>query len=266
MSHAPPYLDYNRRVNAAEQTCRRCGHDRAWLLRPVRETHGHVMVVEIVPVPSDAKVAEYALGTYEALVCAQCGHTILWARDYRPERAAAPTDDACPDCGDALGWTIAEAPDADEFRAARMRVKLAPNRLKPSLLLSRGGWNASLSVRICRSCARSRWKCRPDPASPDDVADGVTSARPCGDCGSDQWRVELHDQQFQATFNRAIALDRVFGFERARGRFVADICRRCLSVDWFGESLAELKPSPASGVTLIARADRAPGKQHGPYR
>lgn len=221
------------------------------------------MVVEIVPVSVATDTPEQQLGWYEAVVCAQCGYAIFWARDYRPQRAQT-RDAGCVDCESLKAWMIDEAPDADQFASGPMRVQLAPYKLKPSMLLTRGGWRANLAVSVCAGCGRASWKCRPDQKFDEDVAKGETSPRACVRCKGQQLLVSLRDREFQDVHERAVQRQSWLGFERGRGRFVADVCLGCRTVEWYGADLDELEEDPEAGVSLLQRGGaRSDG---GPYR
>lgn len=249
-------------MNPAERACDRCAHDRAWLIRPVRE-RSRLMVVEIVPVDLLADTPEKQLGWYEALVCAKCGHAILWARDYQGQRSQAEQA-GCLDCESRSAWLIAEAPDADQYASGPMRVQLAPYKLKPSMLLSRGGWRAGFAVSVCAGCGRASWRCRPDQKFEEDVGRGETSPRACVRCAGPQLLVSLRDQEFQDSHERAVQRQRTLIFERSRGHFVVDVCLACQTVEWYGDDLDELTEDAKGGVSLIQRG--VASSDGGPYR
>jgi hypothetical protein len=253
------------RMSLADEPCRRCRHGRAWLLRPVRERGGGPSLPVEVTRAVAADAYDYH-GWYEAIVCAGCGHTSWWARDFHPERAPA-VGEPCPDCAATSAWNVDEAMEIFDSDPMVMKVRLARTRWKLSLMLGGSGWNATLAARVCSRCGATAWSCRPEPVYREDIDDGVASPRRCVRCQGPQWHVELSDHFVdQREEPRAVAVAQVaWFFEEVRGRFVGDVCQSCFSLDWYAIHLEQLYEDQKAGVFLIDRAPRDDGAG-GPYR
>jgi hypothetical protein len=223
---------------------------------PVRE-RGHDMPVDVMPVAAPAFPPEAPVGWYEAVICDGCGHTSFWAHDYASIRAPQLSD-PCPDCADNRALVVDEVPDLGEFRAGRIRFRLAPARSGAGRLLARS-WNASLSAYLCQGCGAARWRARPDAVDPASFSDGESSPRVCFRCGEAQWLCALIDREGESVAPRAVA---VFG-NRTSGRFVLDVCRRCHAAEWYAVDRDELREDRAAGISRMRRVRMTGG---GPYR
>ena len=250
-------------MSALQESCRRCGDSRAWLLRPVQEIDG-VAPVEI----TDTQVC----GWYEAVVCIGCGWTQFWAREYEPGRAPT-TIDACLDCGGTSGWLVEQVPDlVGEGDSMPVGFRLARLRFKFSLMFSNGGWRGALAVRICSHCGAAAWLCRPEPAFPEDLRPPTLSPRPCRRCQGEQMLIDLEDH---SAVEGAGGYRAVLAYQRPRliggpafhrqGRLQLDVCRQCFAVEWQASSLDEVGEDPDKGVFRLDRG--APNNDGGgPYR
>ena len=249
--------------------CRRCGHKRAWLLRPVRE-HDGVMPVEA---RVTAGGAVELVGWYEAAVCAGCGWAQFWAHDYAPSGAAAPIP-ACLECDAVSGWTIAEASDVLSAHATTsISIHLAP-RKQPTARFLTVDWTGVLAVRICAQCAAASWFCRPDLASAANLDEPPPSPRTCRRCQSPQISSQLEDWSAGGSDirdlarHRAIAAGHGAGLFRLlgkhMGRFELDVCRHCFSVEWHGVELSAMRENARLGVSRLERG--ASEGDSGPYR
>src|SRR5437764_732811 len=56
------------------------------------------------------------------------------------------------------------------------------------------------------------------------------------------------------------------GAIRSRGRFVADTCEPCGTVEWYGTRLDDLEPDEKRGVFRLLRPAAATNDRGGPYR
>jgi len=245
--------------------CRGCGHAVAWIVRPVRERNDRLMIVESTP----GADGEAHRGWYEAAVCAGCGLTQFFARDYDAGRAAQPID-PCRECSGMTGWTIAEAPDnVDTDRVAPMHLRLAPVKFKFSLMLGGTGWRGTLAARICASCGAASWFCRPEDYPAEDKGASPRSKRVCLRCqgACTTTRLEDHDAEQKNALSRAIFVGKpnFFGFYGEGGAFEVDVCLSCFAADWYGTKLNELRERPDDGVYRITRGGDTPDGG-GPYR
>src|SRR3954466_11971951 len=96
-------------------TCPRWGHGRMWNVRTMRERGANNL-------PQEMAVAfgreGTAYGKYETLVCADCGHTEWYAREFEPEAAVPAVEGVhgprvCGECEGKRFFYIAQTPERD---------------------------------------------------------------------------------------------------------------------------------------------------------
>jgi hypothetical protein len=250
-------------MEGPEEPCSRCEASEAWLLRPVQELGG-TMRVEAHENHHRFDSTFEMLGWYEATVCCGCGHTLFFAREYQPERATVECE-PCSSCEATAAWIVAPAPDLSVHsqRASPMHVRLGWKQRKLSTLYRRVAWKATLSVRVCRGCGLGSWTYSPDPLYGDEAV-CEASPRACRRCGGAQRLATVMDDLGEG---RDVAERGVVpGAIRSRGRFVADTCEPCGTVDWYGTRLDELEPDEKRGVFRLLRPAAATNDRGGPYR
>lgn len=243
--------------------CVRCGSGRAWILSPVRE-RGGIMAVEA----NGAGANFYRSGSYDARVCADCGHTRFWARDYEPRRAS-PTFSGCLECGGRNGWRITEPPDLiHETYAEPLKLHIVKKRLWHLSISDRTG---TLEVEICTDCGASAWHLHHDTKHfaldyPIDLARAARPANACWRCHAPESRALVQDQHLgrstpSPSLRALIDTDELFGTRS--GRFELDVCLGCQRVDWYGVRLDQLREDPELGVRFV---DGTLAPDGGPYR
>jgi hypothetical protein len=245
--------------------CRRCGHAVAWIVRPVRELNDRLMIVEWI----NGDDGESHRGWYEAAVCAGCGLTQFFARDYDAGRAAQPID-PCLECGGTNGWTVAEAPDVvSSYQANPVHLQLAPVKRKLSLIFGGDGWRGTLAVRICAACGAAAWFCRPEDYPAEDKGKRPPSERACLRCQGVCTTTRLNDQEDaeEHVHRRAVFLSKpnFFGMYRRGGHFEVDVCLSCFAADWYGTDLHQLVERQEDGIYRVTRGGDTPDGG-GPYR
>ena len=202
-----------------------------------------------------ARPARGSCGRYASAAATRCRSTSWRSRAGVPYSTVRTSPSAGTRC-----WSAPAAATRNS----------GPATLLPSV--SRGGWQANLSARICRGCGAGAWACVPDAVHyPEDFDDGKASPRACVRCQGPQWLVALEDVLDQGD-QRSVSPRRVTNETRfwildfgGGGRFVGDVCKRCLTFEWYGLELDKLRENPKRGVSRLVRGLPAGGGS-GPYR
>jgi predicted nucleic-acid-binding Zn-ribbon protein len=258
-------------------TCPDCGHDRIWNVRTMRERGEknlpQDMAVAFSITPALAPVLIRPLfrsyGKFEILVCAQCGHTEWYARDFTPDGDANVTPIEaqqhgprnCRECEQRRFWYIARTSERDangdptDLRVVRKGF--------PKLW-----WEGRFSTYVCRGCGWTAWYAHELGALDVDLTAGVgvnDDGTPCRDCaGHRHWHVEtMHETGDAYVTALHVMMRMTFWYARTVGKFSTDICRRCGLTEWRARELQELEHDPKRGVALLERARSVSG---GPYR
>lgn len=257
-------------------TCPGCGSGRMWNVRTMRERGDNnlpqdmAVAFSATPVPvTDARAPMFrSYGKFEILVCADCGHTEWYARDFTPDghadvRTLGREDGprACPECEQGQFCYVDHARERDAHgEPADLRVV---RRSFPKL-----DWRGRFSTYVCRACGWTAWYARELAGTRADAAAGVRledDAAPCRDCKSERrWHIETMHETGDAYVTALHVLMRMtFWYARTVGKFSTEICCRCGRAEWRARDYAQLAHDPKRGVALLERAQQQSG---GPYR
>jgi predicted nucleic-acid-binding Zn-ribbon protein len=254
-------------------TCRKCGGGKLWNVRSVKES-GEELGVTLRKVDGGAKevpkkffgvqvmATEWTMGfvvgngRFELLVCAACGYTEWFARDFSPDAPGispgrAPR--ACPECSQSACYDVAEAMERDGLTVDRLRV------------LRKGFpkfWSeGSFSLRICQGCGRTDWIVREMAHVEPSPNHGLMRLhQPCGGCNAP---TIMRVQRVKESAGELHLEHRESLFHRRRGGLALELCAACGDTTWLGLDLDELVEDPKAGVSLL---ERPPVPQGGPYR
>jgi hypothetical protein len=247
--------------------CARCGSTRLWNVRELKETEGPLAVAYEVHKLDAYDARMHALnkfGSYELLVCAQCGHIEWFARHFDPSDGVPGVSRKAISCAwckqSTRGWRIETAEEL-------VSSQYEPTRPLYLYLFMVGGGMGRFHVEICAHCGHAVWTgydldIQPSPAR----GFSLVNAAPCRGCGSSaRFRRTPLRESNNTEPALALASKRWFHFfALKRGTINVDVCRDCGLTDWNADT-GELEEG-LEGLSLIEIAEIGPQPPRGPYR
>jgi hypothetical protein len=199
-------------------------------------------------------------GKLETLLCAACGYTLWYARDFEPgdkANVAGPSaGDPCTDCGGDQHWFVVRMEERDShgepvnLRIVRTGEFAGPGRL---------------SAHVCQQCGLLDWRAADLKGVEDSsraIHHRVSQACVCGSHARD--RIETFRETGDLTVTPLhVELRRGWLYTKAIGSFALEICSGCSRMDWFASGLESLRHDPQHGVALLERPAPPEGS---PYR